>query len=362
MAASWQHLAQIWSGSSARTNLWSAPPLTPGPSPTLGEPNRILLIFPAFGARTPGWTNSTVKNVRTMNKRPLTTLALCLILVPQSVLGWGLDVHRLITAKAIDLLPAPIRPFFEKHRGFVVEHSVDPDLWRNAGFSEEPPRHFLDLDAYGPYPFRDLPRDRDAAIRKFGRERVEREGQLPWRTAEIYQRLVQAFEQQKAGTNPYSLDDIKFFSAALSHYVGDAHVPFHAAKNYDGQLTSQHGIHSRFETEAVLRFQSWLALRPGSLFAVASPADFVFDTLLKSFTFVDPILKADREAALGREEYDEGYFENFFAKVRPIIEQRLSASMTAVASVIVSAWERGGKPELPLEVKRASRKIKRESQ
>ncbi len=301
-----------------------------------------------------------VKNVRTMNKRPLATLALCLILIPQSVLGWGLDVHRLITAKAIDLLPAPIRPFFEKHRGFVVEHSVDPDLWRNAGFSEEPPRHFLDLDAYGPYPFHELPRVREAAIKKFGREKVEREGQLPWRAAEIYQRLVQAFEQQRAGTNPYSLDDIKFFSAALSHYLADAHVPFHAAKNYDGQLTSQHGIHSRFETEAVLRFQSRLTPRPGSLFPVVSPSDFVFDTLVKSFTFVDPILEADREAALGREEYDDAYFETFFAKVRPIIELRLSHSMTAVASVIVSAWEKGGKPELPLQVQRARRKIKRE--
>ncbi|MCI0622451.1 MAG: hypothetical protein L0387_12450 [Acidobacteria bacterium] len=295
-----------------------------------------------------------------MKTRSFAALLLCAVLVPRPLFAWGLDVHRLITGRAIDLLPASIRPFFEKHRNFITEHSVDPDLWRNAGFTEEPSRHYLDLDAYGAYPFAGLPRDRRAAIQKFGRDKIDREGQLPWRVDEIYGRLLQAFQQQKAGTNPYSLDDVKFFSAAISHYVSDAHVPLHAAKNYDGQLTNQHGIHSRFETEAVLRYQARLALRPSPLFAVPSPVDFVFDALLKSFTFVDPVLKADREAARGRAEYDDGYFGHFFGQVRPILERRLNDSMTAVASMIASAWEKGGKPELPLEVKRLPRKIKRE--
>jgi hypothetical protein len=241
-----------------------------------------------------------------------------------------------------------------------VEHSVDPDLWRNVGFTEEPPRHYLDLDSYGAYPFRELPRDRQAAIQKFGREKIEQEGQLPWRVDEVYGRLVQAFQQQKAGSHPYSLDDIKFFSAVISHYVSDGHVPFHAAKNYDGQLTNQHGIHSRFETEAVLRYQGRLTIRPGPPVPVSNAIDFVFDALVKSFTFVDPILKADREAVLGREEYDDRYFDQFFGQVRPILERRLNDSMTAVVSMIVSAWEKGGRPDLPLEVKRVPKKVKRE--
>ena len=41
----------------------------------------------------------------------------------------------------------------------------------------------------------------------------------------------------------------RFFSSIVSHYVSDGHVPFHAALNYDGQLTGQTGIHSRFEAE-----------------------------------------------------------------------------------------------------------------
>jgi hypothetical protein len=295
-----------------------------------------------------------------VKKQSLVPLTLCLsLLVPPPILGWGLDVHRLITDRAIDVLPAPIRPFFEKHRSFIVEHSVDPDLWRNAGFLEEPSRHFLDLDSFGSYPFRELPRDREAAIAKFGKERIEQEGQLPWRTVEIYQRLIQAFEQHKARTNGYALDDVKFFSAVLAHYVSDAHVPFHAVKNYDGQLTNQHGIHSRFETELVLRNRERIAIHPLPAFAVANPLDFVFDALLKSFTFVDPILRADREATEGLEAYDDTYFEKSFSQMRRVLERRLNDSITGVASMVVSAWEKAGKPEL-LEVKRSPRKIKRE--
>jgi len=295
-----------------------------------------------------------------MKTRLMVAVVLGALLRPQPLPAWGLDVHRLVTAGAIDVLPSALRPFYEKHRTFIVEHSVDPDLWRNVGFTEEPPRHYLDLDSYGAYPFKELPRDRQAAIQKFGREKIEQEGQLPWRVEDVFERLVQAFQQQKAGTHRYSLDDIKFFSAVISHYVGDGHVPFHAAQNYDGQLTNQQGIHSRFETETVLRYQSRLTIRPGPPVPVSSAIDFMFDALLKSFPLVDPILKADREAVRGREEYDDRYFDQFFSQVRPILERRLNDSMTAVASMIVSAWEKGGRPDLPLELKQVPKKVKRE--
>ena len=54
--------------------------------------------------------------------------------------------HTLIVDQAITLLPAELKPFFEKRRAFIVERSIDPDLWRNVGWTSEPPNHFLDLD------------------------------------------------------------------------------------------------------------------------------------------------------------------------------------------------------------------------
>src|ERR671925_2170154 len=117
---------------------------------------------------------------------------------PQPAQAWGFEGHKFITARVIPLLPAEVRPFFEKFRDVIVEHSIDPDLWRTAGWEAEAPRHFVDMDAYGPYPFKDLPHDYQEALKRYGRDFVEKNGTLPWRTEEIYGKLVEAFSQ-KAG-------------------------------------------------------------------------------------------------------------------------------------------------------------------
>jgi len=125
----------------------------------------------------------------------LFALLIAVLLLPVRTVAWGFDVHRYITGKAIDLLPDGLRPFYEKHRAFIVEHAVDPDLWRTAGWEDESPRHFVDLDAYGPPPFAALPRDYDRAVEQWGREFVTKNGLLPWRTSEIFGQLQRAFEQ-----------------------------------------------------------------------------------------------------------------------------------------------------------------------
>jgi hypothetical protein len=277
---------------------------------------------------------------------------------PATVSGWGFDVHRFVMDRAIDLLPASIRPFYQKHRTYLVEHSIDPDLWRNAGFTEEPPRHFIDIDAYGAYPFAALPRDYDAAVKTFGRDTIVKNGTVPWRTAEIHEQLVKAFAQQTAGGGPYTLENIKFFSAVLAHYVSDAHVPFHAVLNYDGQLTGQHGIHSRFETELFARYRGRLTLKPPARRPVTEPRDFIFEAVLEGTRLVEPILQADRRAVAGREFYDDGYFDRFLAGTQPILERRLGESIAAVAAVIAGAWEKGGRPDLPLEPRAAPRRVR----
>lgn len=291
--------------------------------------------------------------------RPLIALSLVLCLAAPVRLGaWGFDGHRFIAQEAIPLLPGAIRPFFEKHRVVFMEHSIDPDLWRSAGFEEEPPRHFVDLDAFGAYPFDALPRDYDAAVKKFGKEMVDKNGLLPWRTAEVYGWLVRAFERAGQG-QPYAFDDIKFFSAVLAHYVSDAHVPFHAIVNYDGQLTNQRGIHSRFESELFSRFRPTLAIKPVARAPIRNARDFIFDTLIESATLTGPILQADRQAVAGKEEYGDAYFEQFFAAVRPTLERRLSEAASAVAALVTGAWEQAGKPAIPLDPPRTVRKVAR---
>ena len=270
--------------------------------------------------------------------------------------AWGLEVHKFIMARAIPLLPPEIRPFFQKYQVSIVEHAIDPDLWRTVGWLEEPPRHFLDMDAYGPYPFKDLPHAYDDAVKRYGVEFVQKNGTLPWRSEEIYKKLVEAFTQKA----PYARENIKLFSAVMSHYAGDAHVPFHAALNYDGQLTGQWGIHSRFESELFERYQSTIRLSPKLPAAIGNPREFIFETLTTGFPLVQPILDADKAAVQGREVYDDAYFEQFFGKVKPILETRLSDSIGDVAGMSIGAWIEAGRPALPVDPPKAPRKVRRQ--
>src|SRR4051812_18380705 len=166
---------------------------------------------------------------------------------PAPVRAWGFNGHKFITDRAIDLVLPELRPFFQKFKTTIVEHSIDPDTYRTMGWVEEPPRHFLDMDAYGAFPFRDLPHDYNEAVAKRGTEFVTKNGLVPWRAQEVYVQLRDAFKQLPA--QGYARDNVKLFSAVLSHYTGDSFQPLHAAVNYDGKDTGQTGIHSRFETE-----------------------------------------------------------------------------------------------------------------
>jgi hypothetical protein len=139
----------------------------------------------------------------------------------------------------------------------------------------------------------------------------------------------------------------------------DAHVPLHASNNYDGQLTGQWGIHSRFEDALFQRYQSKLTVTPGPLSPIASPREAIFDVLLAGFQLVDPLLKADKEAVEGKATYDDDYFEKLFTRVRPMLETRLAESITATASMIVGAWQAAGSPALRTEMPVVPQKVRR---
>ena len=276
--------------------------------------------------------------------------------------AWGFEAHKFIADRMIALLPPELKPLFEKRRDFIVERAIDPDLWRTVGWDEEPPNHFLDFDfeAFGPYPFTGLPRDYDAAVQKFGKAVITEQGTLPWRTAEFYGRLQREFASLKRQPAPgYAVDNIVLYSAILAHYVSDGHVPLHAVVNYDGQLTGQQGLHSRWEAELFERNRSKLKVAPVSMKPILNPRDFTFETLLVSNRAAANVLESDKKAAEGREFYDDAYFEAFAAGTLQVMEQRLNDSIAAVAAMITGAWEQAGRPAIPGEVSRTPRRIRR---
>jgi hypothetical protein len=284
-----------------------------------------------------------------MTRAVAIALALCLACAGRAD-AWGFEAHKFIMERAIALLPAELRPLFEKHRATLIERSIDPDTWRTAGFAhEEDSNHFLDLDwqGFGPYPFDGLPRDYTTAIAKFGRNRLRETGTLPWAVEERYGALKRAFEDY-ARRGAFGQNDIIFFSAWLTHYVSDAHVPFHAVINHDGQLTGQTGLHARFESATFERYRERLTIAPKPMAPIRDPRDFAFTTLLASNRLVPPILKADLDAIGSRDVYDDAYYDAFFASSRAVLERRLSEAIAATAAIITGAWEAAGRPALPV--------------
>ena len=295
----------------------------------------------------------------------IAALLVALAAIPSYAIAWGFDAHKFIADRMIELLPPELKPLFVARRAFVVERAIDPDLWRTVGWDEEPPNHFLDMDheAFGPYPFAGLPRDYADAVQKFGRDFVHQQGLLPWRTSEFFGRLVREFESLKRTPPPgYAADNIVLFAAVLTHYVSDGHVPLHAVINYNGQLTGQDGVHSRWEGELFERNRSALKIAPPPLKAVTVPRDAMFDVLLASNRLAANVLESDRMAADGREFYDDAYFDAFAKGTLTTLERRLNDSISAVASFIVGAWEMAGKPAIAAEGDRTPRRIRRPKQ
>jgi hypothetical protein len=79
----------------------------------------------------------------------------------------------------------------------------------------------------------------------------------------------------------------------------DAHQPFHATNNFDGQLTNNTGVHARFERDLVERFLRRMTVHPARPSAIRNARDTAFDVLLASYELVDGILQADADAIAG---------------------------------------------------------------
>lgn len=270
-------------------------------------------------------------------------LVAVLTLTPR-VEAWGFAAHRVVNRSAVSTLPEPLATLFRGNADYLAEHAIDPDLWRTAGMPGEDPNHFLDMDALGDGP---VPRVEAELLARLGASAAGR-GRLPWRVTEVYGDLVEAFRAHDA---PRILER----AAVLGHYVADAHVPFHATVNHDGQLTGQTGIHGRWETGLFEHFQGDIvaALHPPPAQPVADAADLTFEVLAESYAGVAPALGSDRASAgaLDRpktpeDRYDDGYYARLYPLEGPRLRARLQAAATRVGSLWLSAWIAAGRPEV----------------
>jgi hypothetical protein len=268
---------------------------------------------------------------------------------------WGFYGHQKINYQAVFLLPPEMIGFYKTNILFLSDHAVDPDMRRYA-VKEEAPRHYIDLDLYGKYPYDSVPRNWNDAVKKFGQDSLESRGIVPWWVQVMQRRLVQAFKDRDQSR-------ILKLSAEIGHYIADAHVPLHASSNHNGQLTGQKGIHAFWES----RIPELLADRQWNFFTgqaiyIKSPGDFIWKRVMESGAAADTVLAAERvltrsfssdrkfafEERSGKiiRQYSTAFTMKYDALLHGMVERRMQQAIFAVASFWYTAWVDAGQPDL----------------
>ena len=197
---------------------------------------------------------------------------------------------------------------------------VPDSLYRHLDRSLESNTHFFDLDiALGfASPFElakvkarsaitaaseKIPEDGPEALTTFqtklGAEKAAKLGSVPWRVEQFLVRADRELSEVHEIPGGYQAGQSATGSAAhlyralyelgvMSHYSGDAAMPYHATADWNGYATGEGGIHFYFETDCVD------ALEPGLSTQVFSRAKARESIWLKDWGYGEPTRKVLR--------------------------------------------------------------------
>lgn len=255
--------------------------------------------------------------------------------------SWGRDGHQVISSNAAFAFSQNGSQFLA-WSDYLADHSSDPDNRRSSDPNESP-RHFIDIDNYPEFVANGKISDSYAEnVAKHGEEFVIKQGTLPWATLATYDSLRSCFSRgdwNKAAS----------FAADLGHYVADGHMPLHISANYDGQLTGNKGIHSRYESTTIRKYKAQITYDVKPVTKINDPKSYVFAYLYASFTLVDSVLAADNYATqkAGNTTSDE-YTRLLWEKTQSFTVDLFKEASEAFASLLYSAWVEAGSPQMPL--------------
>lgn len=181
-------------------------------------------------------------------------------------------------------------------------------------------------------------------------------GVVPYVLIRMKQRLTKAFSERDERL-------ILKYSAEIGHYIGDAHVPLHTSKNYNGQLSGQHGIHAFWESRlpelfADSQYDFWV----GKAVYIEDWNKMAWDIVYKSHGYLDSVLAIEKdlrnifpedrqycyENRLGQvvrtqcEEFSKAYHD----RMAGMVEERMRQAIITTGSVWFTAWVDAGQPDL----------------
>jgi hypothetical protein len=266
---------------------------------------------------------------------PVSLIMICLMLS-----GWGSKGHRKISQNMAPCLPAQMS-FLKPAWTNVVASNASAADYRKDEDPDESARHFIDIDNYPEFVLSGFIEQKyDSVVARHGLAFVIDQGILPWATVTTYDSLKSCF--RRGDWNKSAL-----FAADLGHYVGDGHMPLHITKNYNGQFTGQTGVHSRYETTMVGKFESQIIYPVDSARIIQNVREFVFDYLYEDYKYVDSVLIADGYATTtGGATGSTEYYQALWAKSGDFTILMMRNASDALASLVYTAWVEAGSPRI----------------
>jgi hypothetical protein len=254
--------------------------------------------------------------------------------------SWGEKAHHKINSSCVEFFPKELN-HLKAWAPMLANHGSDADL-RKKEDKNEFVKHFIDIDNYDDFTNKHrIEENFEKACLKYGKEKVMKEGTLPWVTDSTYQVLVQYF---KSGDWNHAV----LTAADLGHYVGDGFMPLHITANYNGQLSGQTGIHRRYEETMIDRHIDDIQFKTSTCSKVENVQSYVFNYFYSNYSSVKLLLKADDYAyKLAGAQYNETYYESLWTESNLFTNRLLEESSKTLARLIYTAWLEAGKPKIP---------------
>lgn len=258
-------------------------------------------------------------------------LLLLLTLMPALAHAWGFAGHRRLASKLQDALPANhcLRTWYSARQTYSLQDSAcDPDRWRSTD-TLEAPRHYLNIDWVNPVS--SYPRDYNQAVAQLGPTYARTNGTVPWRVEEKYGELVAAF---RSGNQTAILDT----TFVLSHYVFDSVSLLHNTRDFD-----PNGLHERWESDMLEDSSRINAITTSAVTyygtsGLADPRYNVFDLIIVGNGLAPQLIAADVAADAG--------VVALYNSTRDMTARRWGDGITLMSSIVWTAWNEAGRPEL----------------
>ena len=181
-------------------------------------------------------------------------------------------------------------------------------------------------------------------------------GIVPYYLQMAVGKLTNAFKSK-------NLSDILRNSADIGHYIGDAHVPLHTTKNYNGQLTDQIGIHAFWESRLPELFaNNSYDYFVGKAEYVDNFTTYFWDIITDSHAYLDDVLYIEKSLSINYPSDQQFCFEErlgvntrtqckeyanaYHEAMQGMVEERMTSSIKAIGDVWYTCWVNAGSPDL----------------